>query len=300
MKRRYFLQTGLTVLGCTEAGDAYSSLWKEETPSQKVQIRKAFADSSFGQIFYRTAGYQPKKKTSTVPLICFHHSPSSSHIYEAFIKKTAAFFPVFAPDTPGFGESDAPVQAPEISDYANAMEFWMKQLKFSKFNLLGYHTGGLIALDLAVRFPEKVHQLIIVGLAAFNEKEQKQFDEQPWPRPAKEDGSHIPEEWQRTMQWRGPGQTMEMLTRNFAMKLRAGEKGWWGARAAIHYPTLEKLALLKKRLLIVRPKDDLWESSLRAKTVTPEAQWMDLPEYGFGLFEVAPEKMADVVLNFLG
>jgi hypothetical protein len=92
---------------------------------------------------------------------------------------------------------------------------------------------------------------------------------------------------------------MEMLWQNFCYKIKAGEKAWWGARAAIFYPSLERFSLLTQPVLAVRPKDDLWEISLRAKAVLAHAEWLDLPQYGFGLFEIAPQEIAHPVRTFL-
>jgi pimeloyl-ACP methyl ester carboxylesterase len=266
-------------------------------PNLERRIKRAYSDCRFGQLHYRFAF--ARTATDKPPLICFHQSPSSSHIFETFIAAITHDRAVYAVDTPGFGHSDPPPFQPEISDYAGAMLDFIDRLDYPQLDLLGYHTGALIATEVALARPEKIRKMVLVGLAAFNPEEQAQLSDKPFPLPPKADGSHLPEEWARSLFWRGQGQTMEMLWQNFCYKIKAGEKAWWGARAAIFYPSLERFSLLTQPVLAVRPKDDLWEISLRAKAVLAHAEWLDLPQYGFGLFEIAPQEIAHPVRTFL-
>ncbi len=58
------------------------------------------------------------------------------------------------------------------------------------------------------------------------------------------------------------------------------------------YPLLERLAEVTHPLTVVRAGDDLWEATERVRAVRPEARFIDLPEYKFALFEIAPERLA--------
>jgi hypothetical protein len=40
------------------------------------------------------------QKAGEIPLICFHHSPSSGHIFEGFMREMGQNLVVIAPDTP--------------------------------------------------------------------------------------------------------------------------------------------------------------------------------------------------------
>jgi hypothetical protein len=52
-------------------------------------------------------------------------------------------------------------------------------------------------------------------------------------------------------------------------------------------------------ILFIRPRDDLWDTSLRALPALAGAPRIDLPDCGFGLFEVIPELMAEKIRAFL-
>ncbi len=74
-------------------------------------VRRDYAEARFGQVHYRIA--EPKLPTQT-PLMCFHLSPSSGRIYGRLLADMGRDRIALAPDTPGFGDSDAPPEPPEI------------------------------------------------------------------------------------------------------------------------------------------------------------------------------------------
>ena len=144
-----------------------------------------------------------------------------------------------------------------------------------------------------------MRRLVLVGIPLFNDAERAAFAAQPWPKPESPDGAHIVEEWQRSLKWRGPGQTMDMVTRSFTAKLEAGSIAWWGARAAFSYPLADTLQALDKPILGFNPRDDLWNITPRFRAVRPEAELIDLPHYGFGVFEVGISELLSPMRAFL-
>ena len=109
-------------------------------------VSRRFVDGRFGQIHYRIA--QPNRPRR-VPLMCFHLSPSSGRMYGRLLAAMARDRIAIAPDTPGFGESDTPPEPPEIADYAAAMGEVLDELEIGPVDLLGFHTGSKIAVELA-------------------------------------------------------------------------------------------------------------------------------------------------------
>jgi pimeloyl-ACP methyl ester carboxylesterase len=172
-------------------------------------------------------------------------------------------------------------------------------MRFRQVDLLGYHTGALVATELAIARPQQVRRVVLAGVAALTEAEREAFRKAPWPVPPAEDGGHLAVEWARTMKWRGPGVTLDMAARSFAEKLRSGPNGAWAATAVMHYPTLDRLAQVTQPTLVLRPKDDLWEATQRARQALPRARFVDLPNHGFELLEVAPDAVAKEVRPFL-
>jgi pimeloyl-ACP methyl ester carboxylesterase len=106
-------------------------------------------------------------------------------------------------------------------------------------------------------------------------------------------------EWQRTAEVYGPGAPLELVTDSFVEKLRNGPHPAWLAHAALQYPVRERLSLITQQVLMLRPRDDLWDATLRAREVLPKARCIDIAEQGPALFEAAPELVADGLKDFL-
>lgn len=264
-----------------------------------ASVRRAFVDGHFGQIHLRKAG-PVDPGTQRPPLLCFHQSPNAGSNFTRFLGEMGRDRLAVAPDTPGFGESDAPAAPPEIADYADAMGDVIDALGLDgPVDLLGYHTGVLIAAELALLRPDQVRRLILIGIPVFSAEERAAFEKTPWPVPFKEDGSSLVEEWNRLLHWRGPGVELATLRRFFSEKQRAGERAWWGARAVFRHDTRAVLPRLTQQILAVRPRDDLWDTMLRAKDLIAPVEWIDLPDQGHGMFDVIPADLADMTRGFL-
>jgi hypothetical protein len=87
--------------------------------------------------------------------------------------------------------------------------------------------------------------------------------------------------------------------RAFAEKLKSGVHAAWALAAAQQYASRERLAQVTQTIFVLRPKDEFWEATLRAREVLAKARFTDLPEQGNGLFEVAPEAVVESVKDFL-
>jgi len=61
----------------------------------------------------------------------------------------------------------------------------------------------------------------------------------------------------------------------------------------------DRLRQIGQPVLVVRPKDDLWDATLRAREFLPRARSLDLPQFGAGLFESAAEAAAGPIREFL-
>lgn len=78
------------------------------------------------------------------------------------------------PDPRGTGGSDRPADARayEVEDYSNDVEELREHLGLERINLLGHSHGGMVAMDYAARFPDRVEQLVLAStLARFAEEQ---------------------------------------------------------------------------------------------------------------------------------
>jgi pimeloyl-ACP methyl ester carboxylesterase len=272
---------------------------KSEPDAPAVHMRRMYVDCRYGQMHVRSVFSGNGGFDELTSLVCLHQSPMSGRVFDRFLPLMGTDRTVYAPDTPGFGDSDAPPAEPSIEDYAGAVGDFIDHLRLRRVDLLGYHTGACIAAELAIARPEQVRRVVLVAAPVFTDAEREAFDADRWPAPLREDGAHLMEEWQRTLRWRGPGVTLPQLADSFADKLRNGPRAWWGASAAMRYAAAERLPAITQPVLVLRPKDDLWDVTPRARTLLPGARHIDLPEQGFGLFDVAPDVVAGKVRSFL-
>lgn len=64
-------------------------------------------------------------------------------------------------------------------------------------------------------------------------------------------------------------------------------------------PEGERLRQIGQPVLVARVKDDLWDTTGRAREFLPRARALDLPQFGATLFEAAPDAVAEPLREFL-
>jgi len=264
-----------------------------------VNLRRMYVDCRYGQLHVRSAFGSNGGFDELTPLICLHGAPMSGGVFDAFLPLLGTDRSVYAPDLPGFGESDPPRDPPSVADYAAAVGDFLDQLRLRQVDVMGYQVGAGIAAELAVARPTQVRRVVMVGAPAFDEAEREAFRLQPGPPAAREDGAHLVEAWKKALHRRGPGVSLDRAAADFAEALRNERPASWALRAAMDYPALRRLAQVTQPVLVLRPRDELWDVTPRAGGLLPGASLVELPELGFGLFHAAADVVAGHVRAFL-
>ncbi len=261
------------------------------------RIRRGYFECRYGQLHVHNAMPPGGGFDEGTPLLVLHASPLSGAVFHRLLALMGRERSVYAPDLPGFGESDPPPSQPSIADYASAVADFLDTMRFKQIDVAGHQTGSLVAAELALARPACVRRVVCVGVPVASTAEREAFRAAPWPvRPA-EDGSHLSVEWERTRK-AGRSLPLEVLARHFAEKLRNGPNAWWGMQAALDYPARDRLGRVTQPVLIVRPRDEYWDATLYARELMPKARLVDLPELGEP-FEGATERMAQILRDFL-
>lgn len=102
-----------------------------------------------------------------VPLILLHGIGSGAASWEDQIAGFADRYRVVAWDAPGYGESaplDSP--APAASDYAEALNGFLRAVGVDRFHLVGHSLGALMACAFARLWPDRILSLLIASPAA--------------------------------------------------------------------------------------------------------------------------------------
>jgi pimeloyl-ACP methyl ester carboxylesterase len=131
-------------------------------PQTTVRTRRAYFDFKYGQLHVRTAFPGTGGFDEQVTLICLHSREGSSRSFMRFLPEIAAERSVYAPDLPGFGESD-PAPSATFADGARAVLDLTGDLRLRHVDVLGVGFGAAVALELAASQPDLVRRLVLAG-----------------------------------------------------------------------------------------------------------------------------------------
>ena len=128
-------------------------------------VSRHFATLGDRSVFYRRHG-------TGAPALLIHSSPASSEFLLPAMQALERSFTCFAPDSPGFGDSDPlALDSIGIADMADAVADFVLALGLGPLPVFGTHTGACVALELAYRHPDLVTGLVLDGLPLFTEAE---------------------------------------------------------------------------------------------------------------------------------
>jgi len=106
-----------------------------------------------------------KGKGFRKPSVVLIHGAGGTHLHWPASVRRLPEYPVYALDLPGHGKSEGRGKQ-SIIEYAQDVLDWMNALEMRKAVFVGHSMGGAIALTLAIRCPERVVGLGLVGTGA--------------------------------------------------------------------------------------------------------------------------------------
>jgi len=270
-----------------------------------MSVTRAYVTGRHGQLHLRRSG--PDATTGGAqgalprpPLACFHMSPMSGRIYQHFLGEMGRDRPALAFDTPGFGMSDAPASSPTVEDYAADMLAALDALGVTQpCDLLGYHTGSLIAVALARLAPTRIRRVLMVSAPIFPEQELARFRSYYGHREPDANGAHLVRLWKSFVyHHQRPGESLAGVADIFPEALLGRELEWWGHRAAFGYDLAAGLAGLTQPVLILNPGDDLDVQTRRAAGLAPRSMILEVPGWGHGFLDRQTDEAAALARSF--
>lgn len=269
-------------------------------------IERRYVDCRFGQLHVHIARpLNPAKQTQN-PIMCFHPSPASGWYFRDFIADMGRDRIAMAADTPGFGESDRPASMPEtMAEFSGAMADGLESLgygegkTYAKVDLLGYLTGCVIAMDLAVERPDLVRKVCLVSPPYIDDDAIRalRMEQLTYP-PYTEEGKRVFDTWNSAVKRRVEGVTLEQAINLFQERLRAGDKDWWAYKAVYAYQYEERFRLMTQPVAFINPLDEPNESISKAYTNTPNATRVGPLNIGRSPFSLGPDIIANEVRKF--
>jgi pimeloyl-ACP methyl ester carboxylesterase len=129
----------------------------------RVRTRRAYFDCKFGQLHVRTGFPSTGGFDEGTTLFCLHPSHGSSRTFARFLPEIADDRSVYAPDLPGFGESD-PSPDSDFVNAAGAVADLARDLRLRQIDLLGFQFGAGVALQLAAAQSDLVRRLVLLAV----------------------------------------------------------------------------------------------------------------------------------------
>ncbi len=116
-------------------------------------------------------------KGTGFPILCLHGHPGSGDCMSVFTEHLSQRFQTISPDLRGYGKSRTSVPF-EMTDHLLDLEALLDRLAIDRTLVIGWSLGGILALELAMKYPQRITGLILLASAA------------------KPRGSHPPISWQ--------------------------------------------------------------------------------------------------------
>lgn len=132
------------------------------------------ADQRSGEIWLKVSGLRVHCLTAGAsgPAVLLLHGSgldAAGVSFASAISALATRCRVFAPDLPGFGESDPMPDGWGFADYSAFLSPLLTELDLRRTSLAGLSMGGGIALGFALEAPERVERLVLIDSACLDD-----------------------------------------------------------------------------------------------------------------------------------
>ncbi len=218
---------------------------------------------------------------------------------------SAAGIRTIAIDLPGFGGSDGSDAPPTIADYASSIPCVLDSLGLDQADVLGHHTGALVATELALSFPKRVRKLILNGPAPLTPQEQAVFREDAARREKASsklelDGSHLSNACKHRAAFVAGSVPLERVQQYVLWMVSGSAPLWYGHNAAFSYDHGARLAAIRHPTLVLTNTGDiLYEHAVRTRSLRPDFTFVALEGGGVDVVDQLPEARTAAVIDFL-
>jgi pimeloyl-ACP methyl ester carboxylesterase len=261
--------------------------------SGEAKTWRAYHEGPWGQVHIRHAEPAGEPAGDTA-LVLLHESPLSSRVWSNMLPLSGKYRHVYAPDTPGYGQSDPP-DGPgrTIPEYAGAILAALESAGVQEMVVVGVHTGASIALEIAEQ-SDKVRGLVLSGVALLTPEERADYLEN-WTPPIvlTTDGDQFDWALARYHRIWGIDTPPWMLNLAIGDVLSVWDRYFWGYRAAFRYDPEPVLRSLKQPVLLLDPEFDLLAKyDPLVAAMVDDCRTIIVPELRGQLHMRAPEVMA--------
>jgi 3-oxoadipate enol-lactonase len=236
-------------------------------------------------------------------LTCLHTLATNLHLWDGLASTLAAEFRLLRIDARGHGESTAVHPASSFAELSDDVVAVWDALGIERSHILGLSMGGITGLALALDYPERLERLIAAGCRA----DAPDFFRKMWPErrrllreggfPAIADAT-LPNWF--TEETRRDRPHLPALARD--MILGTSPAGYVGASWALEGLDLKPRlgAIRSPTLALAGAQDGQYPAALREIAMAiPQARYAEIPDAAHLSCLEAPERFAEIVLDFL-
>lgn len=272
----------------------------------KGLVRKAYVDSTMGQLHYRVVA--PTRPTRA-PIVFLPPNPSTSLYFVYMMEDLGTDREALAFDLPGYGASDKPKAPPTMEQYAEAIATGLERLDYGergkgKVDISGYHTGAYVAIQLLASRPDLFGRGVLMGVPFWQgeklERMRKRLvEERPAEEGVSEDGRHVDVNWRSTVVHRNKFMPLERSNDLFVERLRGGVQAWWAYAADVEFGAPKALTAITQPVLVLNTHGDLHPETKAAAALIKRVTYVDVPELTNAIFDVGHEFLSAKMREYL-
>jgi 3-oxoadipate enol-lactonase len=260
-----------------------------------------------GKLYYEISG-------TGYPLVLLHAGIANLRMWDEQVKEFSRNYQVICYDARTFGKSTS--EAVEFSNRQDLLEL-LEHLQINKAHVLGISRGGMIAMDFALEFPQKVSSLIMVASRPSDFEHEDAETEKPYFARDEElseaKNAEAIADLDVEMWVDGPSQKLGRADKNVRQKVRAmtleNYQNYFAAfpdkepsSVPLKPPAVERLASITVSTLVITGSLDFSYTHAAAKVMArdiPNTKYVAIPDVAHMVNMEKPEEFNKVVLEFL-
>ena len=235
---------------------------------------------------------------ATPPLICLPPVPYGGRFFHTFASALGGR--VWSADLPGYGCSDALADLPTVAGYTEAM-VPLLELVTQPAYLLGFHSGALVAIEMANRYPKQVSGLVLVDVPVFSGPEMEDIraslTEPPDYRQQEDPMNSL---FQAMVVDRLDKVPYERALNLFFDFVGSGEERNAGFHAAASYEAQGPAERVSQPTLVIATNSSLRDGTLQAASWIPTANLVEQTDITMPAFELGANALAQLAREFMG
>jgi pimeloyl-ACP methyl ester carboxylesterase len=255
-------------------------------------LSRGYIDLSDGQMHYI---HRPGSGT---PIVFLHQTASSGRMWIATMERLELPNPLWALDTPGFGNSFDPVVEPDMDDYVGWLMEAAPAMAEGPLHLVGHHTGAAIALAAASRHPNLAVSLTLIGPSLLSADDRASYaDKLGAPFRPGRSGAYLLKNWEY-LRVGGADANTALLHREMIDMLRGWASRPHAYRAVWAQDTAAQLELITCPLHLISSPDDLLHGYFeRASKLYPDALRTELSGGANFAPDLVPDEFAAALID---